>query len=123
MDEWSALNAFWNSFSIPAYDENTVPDDVEMPYITYEASIGGFDDSILLSASLYYRSQSWREISQKAKEIWQNINSGHGVGYHGVIPIYAIDTCGNAYNADGAVGMMFIKHFISSRTPFAKATK
>lgn len=83
MDEWSALNAFWNGFSIPAYDENTVPDDEEMPYITFEASVGGFDDPILLSASLYYRSQSWREISQKAKEIGQTINSGHGVGYQG----------------------------------------
>ena len=83
MDEWGALNSFWNSFEIEAYDENTVPDDVEMPYITYEASIGGFDDSIMLSASLWYRSQSWSGISQKAKEISNSIGGGIGISYNG----------------------------------------
>ena len=83
MDEWSALNAFWNSFGLDAYDENTVPDDAEMPYITYQASVGGLDENVMLSASLWYRSQSWSDISQKSKQIGNSIGGGIGVSYTG----------------------------------------
>lgn len=73
MTKEQALNSFWNSFGLPAYDENTIPDDVEMPYITFEVSTGRMEDLILLSASLWYRSQSWAEITQKANQIGQAI--------------------------------------------------
>lgn len=73
MDKEQALNSFWNSFSIPAYDENTVPDDVVMPYITYEVSTGKLEDELLLSAEIYYRSQSWADITRKKDEIGQAI--------------------------------------------------
>ena len=68
-----ALNTFWNSFGLPAYDENTIPDDVQMPYITYEVQTGRLEDRILLTADLWYRSQSWSEITQKATEIGRAI--------------------------------------------------
>jgi len=83
MDEWKALDSFWNSFTIPAYDENTVPDDVEMPYITYESGISELGNKITLSASLWYRTTSWQDISQKAKEISNTIGGGTGVAYSG----------------------------------------
>lgn len=83
-DKWTALNSFWNSFDIPAYDENTVPDDAQMPYITYEASVTQFNDKILLSASIWYRGMSWAGISQKAEQIDQFIgDGGAGVPYTG----------------------------------------
>lgn len=81
-NQWTALNTFWNSFDIPAYDENTVPDDATMPYITYEASIGGLGDILLLSASLWYgATMSWAGISEKALEISEEIGGGKSVGY------------------------------------------
>lgn len=80
-NEWTALHTFWNSFGIPAYDENTVPDGAQLPYITYEAQISGLDDQVSLSASLWYRSMSWAEISEKAHEISRSIGGGTGVGY------------------------------------------
>ena len=64
-----AIHQFWSSFGLPAYDENTVDDDAEMPYITYSVSTGSIDDFILLTASLWYRSDSWNAITQKAHEI------------------------------------------------------
>ena len=81
MDQWQAIDTFWNGFSIPAYDERTVPDDAEMPYITYESGISQIDETILLNASLWYRTTSWQGISQKAKDISNSIGGGTGIGY------------------------------------------
>ena len=74
MDKWQGLDSFWNSFGIPAYDENTVPDDAVLPYITYEAAIGSFGDTVPLSASVWYYGSSWAEISRKADEISRALN-------------------------------------------------
>lgn len=65
----------WSGFGIPAYDENTVPDDAVMPYITYSVSVGSIGDPIQLSASVWYRSSSWEEITSKVAEIEQGIDS------------------------------------------------
>lgn len=69
MDKAQAINEFWNSFGLPAYDERTVPGFAQMPYITYELSTASLDEPILLSANLWYSSTSWQEISQKASQI------------------------------------------------------
>ncbi|MBR1751843.1 MAG: hypothetical protein IJ740_13415 [Ruminococcus sp.] len=77
MDKAQALHSFWSSFSLPAYDENTVPDGAQLPYITYEVSTASFDDGdIPLSASLWAFGRSWADISQKADEISQRIGFG-----------------------------------------------
>lgn len=81
MNEWQALDQFWNSFGLQAYDENTVPDDQSPPYITYEAIVGQLDETLLLTASLWYRTTKWTEISEKAIEIKRAIGSGMGVTY------------------------------------------
>ena len=83
MDKWSALNAFWNSFGLTAYDENTVPESANMPYITYTASTADLDETVFLNASLWYRSNSWTGISQKASEIGDYIGGGAGALYDG----------------------------------------
>lgn len=69
MDKWQALQSFFESFTIPAYDENTVPDDAIMPYITYNASISNLNSPITITANIWYRTNSWLDISQKADEI------------------------------------------------------
>lgn len=68
-DKWQGLDRFWNSFDIPAYDENTVPPDAQMPYITYSAVTAGFEDVIPIAGYIWYRSTSWQEASQKADDI------------------------------------------------------
>lgn len=80
-DKWTALQTFWSSFGLVAYDENTVPDNAVLPYITYEASVADFDETAYLTASIWYRSNSWAEVSQKAEEISDLIGGGYGVGY------------------------------------------
>lgn len=69
MQKEQAIHQFWSSFGLPAYDANTVDEDAEMPYITYDVSTGSIGDFILLTASLWYRSTSWSAITEKAHEI------------------------------------------------------
>ena len=80
-DKWTALNSFWNGFGLPAYDEHTVPDGAVTPYITYEASTADLDEKVALTASIWYKSNSWAEVSQKSEEISQRIGGGIGQPY------------------------------------------
>lgn len=73
MDKAQALQNFWESFGLPAYDSTAVPDDAQMPYITYSVATDSLDNVVNLSASLWYRSTSWASISQKAEEIAEAI--------------------------------------------------
>lgn len=82
-DKWTAIQTLWSSFGLTAYDENTVPDEATLPYITYSASVGDFDETVYLTASVWYRSNSWAEISQKEEEISDLIGGGMGVGFDG----------------------------------------
>lgn len=82
-DKWTAIHTLWSSFGLTAYDENTVPDNAVLPYITYEASVAGLDETVYMTASVWYRSNSWAEVSQKAEEISDLIGGGFGVGYDG----------------------------------------
>lgn len=74
MDSWQGQDYLWNSFGLPAYDENTVDEDAQMPYITYEAVDGSLGGSTLVSASLWYHSSSWAEISKKANQMKLGLN-------------------------------------------------
>ena len=76
MTKASALYQFWNSFGLTAYEENTVPDDSAFPYITYQLVTDSFDREIPLTASIWYRSESWAGINAKTEEISQKISRG-----------------------------------------------
>ena len=83
MNRWQAIQTFWGSFNLPAYDENTVPDDAIMPYITYESRVSNFDEPVLLTATIWYNSTLWNSISDKADQISDYIGSGTGISYTG----------------------------------------
>ena len=76
MNKIQTLHAFWSSFGLKAYDETSVPDGAKLPYITYEVSSDNFSNTLLLSASLWYRSSSWVEITAKEQEIADFITRG-----------------------------------------------
>lgn len=67
--KWKGLHGFWSSFGIPAYDASAVPDDAQMPYITYTGIVAGFEDVIPIEGHIWYHSTSWAEASEKADEI------------------------------------------------------
>ena len=76
MTKAAAIYQFWNSFGLTAYEENSVPDDATFPYITYQLVTDSFDREIPLTASIWYRSESWAGINAKTDEISQKISRG-----------------------------------------------
>ena len=76
MTKAAAIYQFWSGFGLTAYEENSVPDDATFPYITYQLVTDSFDREIPLTASLWYRSESWTAINAKTEEISQKISRG-----------------------------------------------
>ena len=78
MNKAQGLQAFWSSFKIPAYDENSVPDDAEFPYITYSVVEDSIDNVVSPTASIWYRSSSWAGVEAKKNEIAKKLGeNGH----------------------------------------------
>lgn len=71
-----SLDAFFNSFGIPFYDENTVPDSASLPYGTYEVLVDGFGQQVSLTVNLYDYDKSWKWISEKCEDIVKSLRSG-----------------------------------------------
>lgn len=69
MNKAQALQAFWASFTWNAYDENTVPRDAGLPYITYESATDSLGNTLSLNASLWTRDTGWETIEAKSAEI------------------------------------------------------
>lgn len=79
MDKQQALYSFWNGFGLQAYEQNNVPDDALMPYITYSESITDIiGREVSLTASLWYFSpnHSRAEIIGKTNAIAEAIGLG-----------------------------------------------
>lgn len=73
MTKSKALTNFFNSFGIPAYPSQRVPDDVEFPYMTYEQGIGFNGMETNPRVVLWYFGTSELEINKKAEEIMKAI--------------------------------------------------
>lgn len=71
-----ALKQFFSSFGIPAYLSDNIPDNVQMPYITYDLIEPAPFVKGLLNASVWYRSTSTEEVSAKVDQIGQAIGNG-----------------------------------------------
>lgn len=69
MNKAQAIQAFWESFGVPAYEESTVPDDVVMPYITYSMVADSIGHPIPMTGSIWDKAYSWETISQIADSI------------------------------------------------------
>ena len=76
MTKAAAIYQFWNGFGLKTCEENSVPDDAAFPYITYQLVTDSFDREIPLTASMWYRSESWTAINAKTEEISQKISRG-----------------------------------------------
>jgi hypothetical protein len=77
MNKEQAINNFWNSFGIPAYDENSVPNNIEFPYITFNVSTSNINNVVSLYANVWDRSTSWKRATEIAEQIAKFIGYGH----------------------------------------------
>lgn len=72
MNKYQSIHAFFSSFGMPAYEENSVPtaeDAPPFPYITYSLNTAFAMDELSLPFSLWFRSPSQEEINLKTAEI------------------------------------------------------
>ena len=79
MDRAQAIHQFWSSFNLTAIDEQSAYDEkIDLPdnYITYELQTSNFGDPLSLTASLWYYTTSWKDITDKADEIARYIGYG-----------------------------------------------
>lgn len=73
MTKAQAIYQFWASFGLKAYDTQSVPDSAVLPYITYETSTGAIGAQMTLTGNVWYRSTSWKDVSDKVDEIAKKI--------------------------------------------------
>lgn len=71
-----ALYEFWSRFGIPAYPEYSIPDDADLPYITYEVKRPIWSEMSSYTARVWYRDTSFVAITEKVDEIAQEIGDG-----------------------------------------------
>ena len=76
MNKEQTLQAFFSSFGWTAYDENSVPEDAVLPYITYEVQTANIGTPVYLSANLWDRSTSWRTVTEKGIDIAKELSFG-----------------------------------------------
>ena len=73
----TALYGFLSGFDIPAYSENTVPEDAELPYLTYPVKEPEWNSPTTFYVNVYYRNKdSYYSAMSKADEIVQAIGPG-----------------------------------------------
>ena len=75
-DVLKILNDFWSSFDIPAWAENSVPDNAELPYITYFIEKPDWASQASVYARVWYRDTSFASIAEKVGEISARIGEG-----------------------------------------------
>jgi len=72
----AALKNFFSGFGLPAYAENTVPEDVALPYITYSMSVPEWNQKATMYARVWDRSRSNTTIIQVADQITAAVGEG-----------------------------------------------
>ena len=71
-----ALYQFLSDFGLPAYTADTVPEDVEAPYLTYPLSEPEWNQKASFYVHGWFRSTSNAELTAKADEIISAIGTG-----------------------------------------------
>ena len=71
-----ALKTFVGGFDLPAYTVDSVPDDVEVPYLVYPLKEPEWNQKTTWYIQGWYRSTSNEELTSKADEIIGTIGAG-----------------------------------------------
>lgn len=77
MSKGAALHSFMGSFGLTAYTTSSVPSDVILPYLTYELTLGAWEDgenNILIN--LWYYTESEAIPNAKVQQISERIGLG-----------------------------------------------
>jgi hypothetical protein len=70
-----SIHSYFNGFGWKAYEQLSVPDDAQFPYITYSVATDSLGNVCPANISLWDYSSSWRRVTDKANEIAQRVKS------------------------------------------------
>lgn len=79
----AALKTFFSGFGLPAYQEGTVPDDVELPYISYSLVSPEWNQKASMYVRVWDRTTSNTWLIQKTDQITA------AIGERKIIPLTA----------------------------------
>lgn len=79
----AALKTFFGGFGYPAYAEDSVPEDVELPYITFSLSTPEWNQKASGYAQVWDRSRSNTRIIQIADQITAAIGAEKKIALSG----------------------------------------
>ena len=72
----ATLKTFFGGFGIPAYSETSVPDDVQLPYITYPIKEPWWNQPTSFYIVLWSRTNGYADVLTKADQIKAAIGEG-----------------------------------------------
>lgn len=73
----AAFQEWASGFGIPAYAASSVPDDAEMPYITYTVGFNGFEEGdFAAQLDIWYRGGDQAAPNAKAEELSKALGRG-----------------------------------------------
>ena len=72
----AALKTFFSGFGLPAYSADSVPNDVQLPYISYSLSEPEWNQKATMYAQVWYRTKSNASLLMKADEIASAVGTG-----------------------------------------------
>lgn len=78
-----ALDTYLNGFGLDAYAEDTVPDDAQLPYITYRPVDPEWHQKALFYIRVWYRSTSNAQVLEKADQITGDIGEAKRLPFDG----------------------------------------
>ena len=113
------LNNFWNSFGIPAYLEEHIPDDAQLPYITYTVTQPDWMDSGSIQARIWYKGNSFVDVNKKVDEIADTIGEGCSIRTSdGMVVIYkdANFAQPQPYPEDSKIRVIYLNMIINAYT-------
>ena len=109
----TALYSFWSNFSIPAYVENAVPENAQMPYITYRLAQPEWDSVMSMYARVWYRSTSFAGLAAKVDQISRVLDSGYSISGDGYYMVLMKDSNFCQYMPDSSSDGMIKTAYLS----------
>jgi hypothetical protein len=79
------LKTFFSGFGIPAYAENSVPEEIQLPYITYPLIQPEWDEQASFYVQVWYRKNNLSALLSKADQITAAIGNGARFDFNGGI--------------------------------------
>lgn len=77
MTKGKALHGFFSNFGMSAYAASAVPDDVVLPYLTYELVTSAWEEGeVSITVNLWFHTESEAEPNAKVSEMSAAIGMG-----------------------------------------------